>query len=361
VFRVLGDRARDDGVEEGRGGAVAVIQRFGGALNLNIHIHALVLDGVFARDAAGALGFHPTRCLTTLDVAEALATAEPLIKRLLDRRGLGDGDSEGQTPDAWTDEAPVLAGLAAASVQGIVALGPRRGARVRRLGDAVEPVETPTPGDCHARANGFDLHAGLVVPAGQRERLERVCRYALRSPVTQERLHLTDEGQVRLELRQPWRDGTTDIVFDPVELLGRLAVLVPRPRINLLLYHGVLGARAAWRAEVIRHDPSEQGSDDGLTARATEPNAEVAVPETARGQARGQCWAALMQRAFGFDVLACPRCGGRLRLIALIEDAAVIDRILRHLGVPTEIPAPRPARAPPRAWDDDASALTTSS
>ena len=61
-----------------------------------------------------------------------------------------------------------------------------------------------------------------------------------------------------------------------------------------------------------------------------------------------------------------PRCGGRLRLIALIEDAAVIDRILRHLGVPTEIPAPRPARAPPiragvpdqAGWDDDTSVFT---
>jgi hypothetical protein len=68
-----------------------------------------------------------------------------------------------------------------------------------------------------------------------------------------------------------------------------------------------------------------------------------------------------MARTFGFDVLACPLCGGRLRLIALIEEAAVIGRILRHLDVPTEIPAPRPARAPPLgvgvreadAWDDD--------
>jgi hypothetical protein len=54
-----------------------------------------------------------------------------------------------------------------------------------------------------------------------------------------------------------------------------------------------------------------------------------------------------MARTFGFDVLACARCGGRLRLIALIEEAAVIGRILRHLGLPTEIPSPRPARAPP--------------
>ena len=68
-----------------------------------------------------------------------------------------------------------------------------------------------------------------------------------------------------------------------------------------------------------------------------------------------------MRRRFGFDVLACPRCGGRLRLIALIEHASVIQRILRHLGMPTEIPEPRAARAPPlplavrtRYVDDDA-------
>ena len=58
-----------------------------------------------------------------------------------------------------------------------------------------------------------------------------------------------------------------------------------------------------------------------------------------------------MRRSFGFDVLACPRCGGRLRLIALIEEAAVIRRILRHLSLPTEIPEPRPARAPPLPLD----------
>ena len=58
-----------------------------------------------------------------------------------------------------------------------------------------------------------------------------------------------------------------------------------------------------------------------------------------------------------------PGCGGRLRLIALIEEAAVIGRILRHLGLPTEVPSPRPARAPPlplgtpdrTGWDDDTS------
>jgi hypothetical protein len=57
-----------------------------------------------------------------------------------------------------------------------------------------------------------------------------------------------------------------------------------------------------------------------------------------------------MRRTFGFDVLTCPRCGGRLGLVAVIEDTAIIGRILRHLGLPDEIPLPRPVRAPPRPW-----------
>ena len=70
--------------------------------------------------------------------------------------------------------------------------------------------------------------------------------------------------------------------------------------------------------------------------------------ETARAhRAQAMRWASLMQRTFGFDVLACPRCGGRLRLIALIEQAAVMQRMLQHLGLPTDVPVPRPARAPP--------------
>jgi hypothetical protein len=58
-------------------------------------------------------------------------------------------------------------------------------------------------------------------------------------------------------------------------------------------------------------------------------------------------WAELMQRSFGLDVLACPRCGDRLVLIALIEDSRVVRRILGHLGLPTEVPAVRPPRSPP--------------
>jgi hypothetical protein len=105
-----------------------------------------------------------------------------------------------------------------------------------------------TLGPCHAHVVGFDLHAGLVTRAGQRDRLERLCRYVLRPQLAQDRLHVSAEGAIWLTLRHRWADGTTHLRFDPLELLERLAVLTPRPRVNLILYYGVLAPRAAWRA-----------------------------------------------------------------------------------------------------------------
>jgi hypothetical protein len=165
VMRALQQRALWRGVADGRSGAVMVIQRFGGALNLNLHFHALVLDGVFARAAEGQLVFHETPRLTTLDVAEVLAAIEPRVARLLERRDVGEGAEDG-----WRGQAPVLAGLAAASVQATRGSGQRWADQARGFDD-----DDLASGRCLARANGFSLHAGVVVPAGQRARLEQVC------------------------------------------------------------------------------------------------------------------------------------------------------------------------------------------
>ncbi len=165
------------------------------------------------------------------------------------------------------------------------------------------------------------------------------------APIGQDRLQLTPDGKAVLELRRRWTDGTTPLVFDPVELLERLAALTPRPRINLVLYHGVLAPRAAWRKGIVPPVSIAGGAKGETEAAAC---ADDSGPDGVRSGNRG--WADL---SFGVDVLACPRCPGRLTLVALIRETAVILRILRHLGLPDEVPVMRPARDPPLPLDGD--------
>jgi hypothetical protein len=332
VFATLRRRAAWDGLAGGRSGAVTILQRFGGSLNLNVHVHALVLDGCYVKDGPSRVAFHPGGDFTTLDVAETLQDVQVGIARLLERWLRDDA--------GWVEDAPATGVLAAASVENLAALGERRGQPVARLGEPGDLEDPPQASGvrCHAQWDGFDLNASHVVPAVARARLERLCRYVLRPPVVSERLHLCDDGQVLWRLPRPWRDGTTHVRFDPCDFLGRLAVLVPRPRVNLLFYHGVLGARSAWRRSIVPGRPAEAGA---ASTAALEPPTEAAPT------ARRRQWADFMRRSFDFDVLACDRCGGRLRLIALIHQAEVIGRILTHLGVPAELPTPLPARSPP--------------
>ncbi len=116
-------------------------------------------------------------------------------------------------------------------------------------------------------------------------------------------------------------------------------MLTPRPRVNLILYYGILAPRAAWRSVLV------SGTSHGVDTSHVEPSVED--DDAGLSRTGAYQWAELMRRTFGLDVLACPRCGGRLRLVALIDQASVVQRILRHLGLATEVPEPRPARAPP--------------
>ena len=130
-------------------------------------------------------------------------------------------------------------------------------------------------------------------------------------------------------------------------------MLVPRPRINLVLYYGALAPRAAWRAGVV----AAAGSEWSETAARVEAVGDEDTDSAGRRR-RGYLWAELMRRTFGIDVLTCPHCGGRLRLLALIEHTSIVERILRHLGLPTDRPEPRPAGAPPQyAFDLDSQSI----
>ena len=162
--------------------------------------------------------------------------------------------------------------------------------------------------------------------------------------MAQDRLRLLDDGRVALTLKTAWADGTHHLVFEPLELLEKLAAITPRPRINLVLYHGVLAPHARWRARVVAYGaaPAEAPGPAGPTAAAGDYATATVKP-------RHWAWADLMRRAFDIDVLACPRCGGHMRLIATTDDPRVIDAILSGLAQSAE----RVDRAPPSAVSAD--------
>jgi Putative transposase len=267
-------------------------------------------------------------------VAQVLATVRARVGRLLARRQRELADDTAPA-DPLAEASPVLAGLASASVQGRIALGPRAGGRVRRLGDEPDLGHATSRGPRQAQLDGFDLHANVWVPPNDRARLEQLCRYLLRPPLAQDRVHRRADGRILVALKTVWRDGTSHLLFEPIELLEKLAAIIPRPAVNLVLYHGVLAPHARWRRQAVSY---------GRPAPDANPLDLKASPRAA-GPPRAWTWAALMRRVFDLDVLVCPRCGGGLRVIAIVQDPLAGQAILAHLAR-SAAPAP-PGPAPP--------------
>src|SRR4051812_34750180 len=106
-----------------------------------------------------------------------------------------------------------------------------------------------------AEVSGFNIHAGVTVRAGDREGLERLCRYGARPPFSLERLSMLGDGRVAYLLRKPRRNGATHLVMTPVQRLARLAALIPPPRFPLQRLSGVFAPRSRLRAFVVPSGP----------------------------------------------------------------------------------------------------------
>jgi hypothetical protein len=342
-----GRRSRERGIDGAKGGAVTAVQRVSSDLRLNPHFHTLALDGVFAEvEEDGELAFHALPCLTNDDVADVLQIARTRILGLLRRKGVIAGDDESGasvvTADAsLADGEPVLAELAIASTLGTLPAGPalRRREPIRLRDDHGLEV---TKGLC-AADRGFSLHAATTASASDAAGREALCRYILRPPVAAERVELVGDDLVRLVLKRPFSDGTFAIDLDPLSLLCRLATAVPPPRFNTVRYAGVLAAAAKWRARVVPPlpaQPDNNGDDACPTCTGKKDR-----PPTHRSGYRP--WAELLKRSFRIDVELCAKCGGRLKMRALVITVASIRRYLRWLGDPTEPPVLAPARDPP--------------
>jgi len=151
-------------------------------------------------------------------------------------------------------------------------------------------------------------------------------------------------------LKRPWRNGTSAVIFEPQDLLAKLAALVPAPRVHLVRFHGILGPAAAWRPLIIptaaaasTESAAAKGNSIVLPESVDAATAECAEQKSAVQRCRNYSWAQLMKRVFAIDVLQCDRCGGVMRIIATIHPPDTTRKILDCLGLPSRAPPLTPA------------------
>lgn len=127
-----------------------------------------------------------------------------------------------------------------------------------------------------------------------------------------------------------------------MEVMEKLAALVPRPRVNLTVYHGVLAPHYKFRSQIV----------PGKSQKEDKENIEDNENDSPRLQNKRMSWARLLRRVFDIDISQCTRCNGKMRAISVILDTETITKILDHIGLPTEPPQIAPARPPPQSeWD----------
>jgi hypothetical protein len=201
------------------------------------------------------------------EIVEFTTIVAGRVEVLIERRGVGAGSED---EDTLSRDDPGMAALYASSVRGRIAVGSNMGYRVARLGDQIDGdsldiLQLPR---C-ATVNGFSVHANVSVPAQDRMRLERLCRYAARPAVATERLSESSDGRLLYRLKRPWRNGTAAVIFEPQDFLAKLAALVLAPRVHLVRFHGILGPAAAWRALIIPTTTTTNNNTESMSAQGS--------------------------------------------------------------------------------------------
>ncbi len=157
-------------------------------------------------------------------------------------------------------------------------------------------------------------------------------------------------------------------MLTPLELIERIAQLVPPPRTHSHRYYGVLAPNSPLRAAVtamvqeaapvVVNCPVAEDANTGagMTVAIGGPAVSgVTLPSEAQAKPKPRApasylWAALIASIFEVFPLICPHCGGSMRIIAFITFSADINKILEHIGVDSQAPRITPARGPP-LWD----------
>jgi hypothetical protein len=186
----------------------------------------------------GVLSLFTRLCDMQVSLRKAIYL-EPFRQAGLERRHTGSDvndlvssvDAENSYLAGDVLEAGPMDQLLGSSITYRIAVGPQQGRKVftlQTLPGCEEPFDAGV-----GKVAGFSLHAGVAARADQRQELERLCRYISRPAISEKRLSLTPNGNVRYQLKTPYRDGTTHVIFEPLDFIARLAALVPKPRVNL--------------------------------------------------------------------------------------------------------------------------------
>ncbi len=293
-------------------GAVTLIQRFGSALNLNLHFHMLYLNGVY--DAKGY--FWPVKPPAPGDLDEITHKIARRVSRYLEQAGYLYRDAETEYLDLVPDEDDAMNGIMGASITYRLAFGTNAGKNALALQAVPTSDNRAKSSELVSKQSGFSMHAGVSCKSNQRKKLERLCRYITRPAIAEQRLSLASNGNVIVALKTPYDDGTSHVVLNPMEFMGRLAALVPKPRVNLTRFHGVFSPRSKLRAHAVPGKPEAESEQ---------------VSPSAIDKAYAMTWAQRLKRVFAIEIEKCEKCGGKVRVIASIEGPEVIEKILKHL------------------------------
>lgn len=332
-------------------GAVTLVQRFGSSVNLNIHYHMIFLDGIYVENKHGGLRFKRCKAPSHETLQQLVHRISHRVARYLEKQGYLQRDEENSYAllDGLDETDAALHHWQGCAITYRIAMGSQTGRKVMTL-QTLPATDEPFGSDRLAKGAGFSLHAGVSAEAHERDKVERLCRYITRPAISEQRLALTSAGKIRYQLKTPYQDGTTHVVFEPLDFIAKLAALIPKPRVNLTRYHGVFSPNSQHRAQIT---PAQRGKGSKKKASATQESQSPIAKRAAMN------WARRLKRVFDIDIETCERCQGHVKVIACIEDPEVIEKILMHLAdkarqenssdVAQQMPE---TRGPPECFDE---------
>ena len=223
----------------------------------------LFLDGVYIERPDGSLRFRWVGAPTSTELAGLTQTLARRIGRFLERQGLLERDAENSYLAGDALESGPMEQLLGSSITYRIAVGPQKGRKVFTLLQTLPACDESFAAGV-GKVAGFSSRAGVTAHADDRQKLERLCRYISRPAVAEKRLSLTPNGNVRYELKTPHCDGTTHVIFEPVDFIARLAALMPTPRVNLTRLCGDLHRRVYAHIGTMRRKriDHEKSADD---------------------------------------------------------------------------------------------------